>query len=132
MIFIDSSIYINWLRRRADLPGELATWIRTEQLACCGVVRTEVLRGVPDSRQRDQVGEFFDILLDIPTDISCWRQTTALAWELDRQGKVLPTTDLVIAVCAMIAGAELITSDPHFQAVPGLRQRIDLPPALRR
>jgi predicted nucleic acid-binding protein len=127
MIFIDSSIYINWLKRRADLTGELATWIRTGQLACCGVVRTEVLRGIPDKRQRDRIGEFFDILLDIPTDISCWRRTTALAWELDRQSKVLPPTDLVIAVCAMTAGAELITSDPHFQVIPGLRQRIDLP-----
>lgn len=127
MIFIDSSIYIDWLRRRADLPAELAPWIRTEQLACCGVVRAEVLRGIPDKRQRDRVGEFFDVLLDIPTGLSCWRRTAVLAWELDRRGKVLPTTDLVIAVCAMTADAELITSDPHFRAVPGLRHRVDLP-----
>jgi hypothetical protein len=27
----------------------------------------------------------------------------------------------------MAVGAELITSDPRFQAIPGLRQRADLP-----
>ena len=127
MIFVDSSIYINRLRRRADLASELAPWIRTEQLACCGIIRTEVLRGIPDKRQRDRVGEFFDVLLDVQTDAICWRRTATLAWELDRRGKVLPATDLVIAVCAMAVDAELITSDPHFQAIPGLRQRADLP-----
>jgi predicted nucleic acid-binding protein len=47
--------------------------------------------------------------------------TRILAWELDRQGDVLPLTDLVIASCALRIDAAVLTLDHHFALVPGLR-----------
>lgn len=44
-----------------------------------------------------------------------------------RQGSVLPLTDLAIAVCALRAEALLITTDPHFEAIPGLVCQSHLP-----
>jgi len=43
-----------------------------------------------------------------------------IAVELKRQGTPIPTNDIWIAAQAMEYGAELITSDQHFQRVPGL------------
>jgi predicted nucleic acid-binding protein len=45
---------------------------------------------------------------------------------LDRQGRVLPVSDLIIASCAKRARATVITEDPHFQQIPGLKTRTDL------
>jgi predicted nucleic acid-binding protein len=49
-----------------------------------------------------------------------------LAWELDREGEVLPLTDVAIAACAKRVGATVITTDLHFAKVPGLKVRAEL------
>jgi len=43
-----------------------------------------------------------------------------LAWRLDRNGTVLPLTEVSIAACSMRIGAKLITTDDHFSKVSGL------------
>ena len=48
-------------------------------------------------------------------DHRAWQETEDLAWRLDRTGNILPLTDLMIAVCAFQAGAELLTRDHHFK-----------------
>ena len=55
-----------------------------------------------------------------PMDHRAWRETEELAWRLDRVGKVLPLTDLIIAVCALRTGAEVLTRDHHFEMIPEL------------
>jgi predicted nucleic acid-binding protein len=53
-------------------------------------------------------------------DFRAWRETESLAWRLDRAGTILPSTDLIIAVCALRAGAEMLTLDHHFEMIPRL------------
>ncbi len=43
------------------------------------------------------------------------------AWALDREGCILPVTDLLIGSCAKRVGATIITEDPHFSRIPGLK-----------
>ena len=57
------------------------------------------------------------------TRYSGWREAADLAWKLDRMGKILPSTDLVIAVTAISVGATVISVDRHFWEVPGLECR---------
>jgi tRNA(fMet)-specific endonuclease VapC len=52
--------------------------------------------------------------------------------ELRRRGTPIPTNDLWIAACCLATDAALLTSDPHFERVDGLRvMRLDYPPARR-
>ena len=64
---------------------------------------------------------------EIVTDNRLWAQAGATLRELDRQGRVLPLTDVVIAGCARRIGAVVLTRDRHFKQVPGLIT-IDQPP----
>lgn len=43
-----------------------------------------------------------------------------IAYQLRKQGTPIPTNDIWIAAQAMEHGAEIITSDEHFEKVPGL------------
>jgi hypothetical protein len=45
MILVDSCLSIRWLRARADIFDVLGDPLRRGDLATCGVVRAEVLRG---------------------------------------------------------------------------------------
>ncbi len=126
MILIDSTVYIDWLRHRADLGGTLGPLINARALATCGIVRTEVVRGILNLKQKARLEELFDLLEEVPTDHEVWREAGDLAWELDRKGLILPLTDIVIAICAMRIGATVITRDKHFARIPKLKVRQDV------
>ncbi|PYV18193.1 MAG: hypothetical protein DMG07_04435 [Acidobacteria bacterium] len=123
MILVDSTIYIDWLRGRVEPLGVLEPWVQTHSAFTCGVIRAEVVRGVLDAHQKIRTHELFDLLQDIPTDARLWVEASELAWTLDRQGVVIPLTDVVIAACARRAAATVITTDKHFSRIPGLSVR---------
>lgn len=50
-----------------------------------------------------------------------WQRASSLAWSLDRLGKVMQVTDLLIAACALEAEAAVLTCDSDFAGVPGWR-----------
>ncbi|HEY9595286.1 MAG TPA: PIN domain-containing protein [Spirochaetia bacterium] len=120
MFLVDSTLYIDLLRAKRDPVEVLRPWLLHEEIICCGVIRCEVLRGIVNKRVHERMCELFDALGPIDIDAPMWEETAHLAWALDRRGKVLPLTDLLIAGCALRVGATVISSDEHFKEVPGL------------
>jgi predicted nucleic acid-binding protein len=119
-MLVDSTIYIDLLRRGEDIPFVLRAFLLSGQLFVCGVIRAEVLRGIRAVEMRSELTELFDLMVEIPTDAHLWRKVTDLAWKLDRRGTILPLTDLVIASCALVVDTSVVTTDPHFSHIPGL------------
>lgn len=114
------------MRQGRNPVALLAATFATGELLSCGIVRIEVLRGVIKPKVKAELNHFFDIVPEIPLAAGLLREAAELAWTLDRQGRVLPVSDIIIATCANRAGATLITEDAHFQKIPGLRIRADL------
>ena len=121
MVLVDSSIYVHLLRAGSDPVAQLAERFEVTELVACDVVRCELLRGIIRPKERADLTMFFDLLVHLTMDHRAWQETEDLAWRLDRTGNILPLTDLMIAVCAFRAGAELLTRDPHFKMIPRLR-----------
>jgi predicted nucleic acid-binding protein len=121
VVLVDSSYFIRHFRERIDPFMELAARSDAWELATCGMVKLEVCRGlrVPGVRHRYEAA--FGEMLYAPTNFSTWERAARLAYELDRDGKTLPASDLVIAACALAINAPILTFDRHFQLVPGLR-----------
>ncbi len=104
----------------------LAPQVTAGELLNCGIVRVEVLRGVLKLRVKTELTHFFNIVPEVPLTATLLNNAANLAWSLDRQGKILPVTDIIIAACAQLAKAELITEDLHFQKIPNLKVRAEL------
>lgn len=68
----------------------------------------------------------FSLMHEVPLDGDLWTETAELAWLLGRQEIVLPLTDVAIAACSRRAGETLITTDRHFEMIPGLRIRASI------
>lgn len=119
-VLIDSNVYIKLLRAGRDPARELTRRYATIDLATCGMVRLEVFRGVKHPKLYDRLSGFFDVMLNVPTNNSLWEEAAELGWKLDRQGKVIPGPDILIAACALRLGAIVFTYDRHFDVVPGL------------
>ncbi|MGI8819528.1 MAG: PIN domain-containing protein [Chthoniobacterales bacterium] len=120
MVLVDSSIYIQLIRDGKDPVQTLGEAFDPTEIVACSVVRCEVLRGMIRPKAKAHLAAFFDLLIHVPTDHRIWAETEDLAWQLDRKGRLLPLTDLVIAVCALRIGAAVLTLDRHFEAVPRL------------
>ena len=125
-MLVDSIIYIDLLRRGEDVPFLLRPFLLSGELFSCGVIRAEVLRGIRTIEMRNELSNLFDLMADVPTDASIWGKVTDLAWKLDRRGAVLPLTDIVIACCALVVDTIVVTTDPHFSQISGLKVKRSL------
>ena len=86
-----------------------------------GAIVMEVCRGLRAPTVLERFQDRFNVMIFLPTTNVVWKRATQLAWTLDRKGAVLPIPDLIIAACALQAGATVLTADNHFQIIPGLR-----------
>jgi len=127
LLLPDSSFYIRLTRMRRDpfavLSGRLDDW----ELAICGIVRAEVLRGHIQTSVRDRFNDAFSLMAPLEMTVRVWRRTANLAWGLDQGGCVLGLPDLAIAACALEYGAVVWTFDQHFDLIPGLTVLNELP-----
>lgn len=119
-VLVDSSFYIERLRTGLDPFEELGAWADECDFFTCGVVVTEVLRGVKERKAHDRMAEVFGCMLYVPTLNSTWEHVARLAWQLDRAGQRMQVTDLVIATCALEVDAAVLTFDSDFKRVPRL------------
>lgn len=126
MLLIDSTKYVSWMRAGLNPVSVLSEHLRTRALISCGIVRIEVLRGMVKPAAKRQLGELFDTIPEIPLDGAIISDAVETAWHLDRSGRVLPLSDLLIAACARRAGATVISDDSHFRLVPDLSTRAEL------
>lgn len=120
VVLVDSSVWIHLMRTGQDPVRELVSRARTLDLATCGMVRLEVLRGIVRRPVREAVEAFMNVMIYAPTDNRIWEAATEDAWQLGRQGITLPAQDFVIAACARRIEAAVLTFDAHFLDIPGL------------
>jgi predicted nucleic acid-binding protein len=128
-ILVDSNVFIDLLNRRKDPIQTIGKWAEEQwrDLAICGMVRLEVMRGMKMGHNRDRLSQFMNVMVNVPSDNRLWTEATDLAWTLDRKGIVIPGTDAIIAATAMRIGAAVLTSDAHFSRIEGLQ--VIAPPA---
>ena len=122
-VLVDSNVYIDLLRVRKDVVATLYDWaeVRDRNLAICGMIRVEVLRGLKSLKAFQSISSLMDVMINVPSDNRLWSEATDLAWSLDRKGIVIPGPDAVIAASALRSGAAVMTSDAHFSKIEGLR-----------
>jgi predicted nucleic acid-binding protein len=120
-VLADSSYYITLMRNKRDPLQALAASAAQRDLAICGVVRCEVGRALKHENTLKRFQNCWDVMINVPTDNRLWAEVEKMVWMLDREGNVLPLTDVIIACCALRLNAVVLTFDRDFLRVPGLR-----------
>lgn len=119
-VLVDSCVFITLLKTGRDPGRELLGRIDSTDLATCGMVRLEVIRGLATPRARQGMDAFFDVMQNIRTDNNLWEDACELGRKVTRKGNNMPAQDIIIAACALRVGAAVFTYDRHFDAIPGL------------
>ena len=80
IVLVDSCVYIDLLRHGKDPVLSLTDEAMSVDLAVCGIVRLEVLRGIRNANVRAAMDEFMETMLEIPANRAFWDQAVALSW----------------------------------------------------
>jgi predicted nucleic acid-binding protein len=126
MVLPDTSIWIAYLRTGAEaITRELNLALDRREVLACGPVVAELVAGARPSDRPALLAS----MAGLPwaeLDHHAWQTVGLLAAELRDRGQRLPLTDLEIAIAALASGAELWTSDRHFERLSPLLDGLDL------
>lgn len=122
-ILLDTNAYSDLARGHSTIADRVR---RAEAVVFSSVVAGELLGGFRrGTRLHENLADLERFLRQpqvhmLPVTWATADQYGRIYAELRRRGKPIPTNDMWIAAHAMEAGAELLSSDPHFQQVEGL------------
>lgn len=118
----DSSAWIDYFRSpESPIGREVASLIASNEMAVVGIVMAEVLQGARSPAEFDFLRTRLDTLRFLDDDKDIWVMAGQLANGLRNQGRTIPLSDVTIAAVAMQHDEPVLTTDTHFEFVPGLR-----------
>ncbi|TXH67415.1 MAG: PIN domain nuclease [Thiothrix sp.] len=120
MILVDTSVWIDFFAGR-NLPQVqvLEYLIQTDaDLALCGIILTEILQGISNDKQHQQVRDYLEPLLRLEITEAIWLEAAELYRNLRKQGiTIRKTNDCIIAATALHYKARLLHNDRDFEAI---------------
>lgn len=120
MFLIDSSVWIEYLRPKGSskIKDKIKELLGLGVVAVSGIIVVEILRGAKNNKDFDNLRHAFLSLPQIPIDEEVIKRASKWGYEMDRKGKVVPTTDLLIASAAY-KKARLLHVDRDFKIIAG-------------
>lgn len=122
-IMLDTSAYVGFKRNIAEAVEII---VKAEMIVFSPVVVGELMFGFRNGTRFKENMDDLDRFLDheavdlLPIGKITSDRYSRIAAKLRQQGTPIPTNDIWIAAQAMEQGAELITSDRHFDKISGL------------
>lgn len=119
-ILLDTSVWIDYLRKRESKhKDKVDHLIGTGQVATCGMVYLELMRGI--SVPAEHVAQILAELPDLPMGRPVYLLAGEISGRLQRKGIQVTIPDVLIAATAIEAGVKLFTYDKDFENIPGLK-----------
>ena len=122
-LLLDTSAYVNF---KCNINEVVEIVVKAQLILFSPIVLGELMFGFRNGSKykenMDDLNQFLDhdvVKLAQIGEMTADRYSR-IATQLKRQGTPIPTNDIWIAAQTMEQGAELITSDQHFEAVKGL------------
>ena len=118
MFLIDSSAWIEYLRLKGSrkVKERIRDILQKEQAISCGVVIVEILRGAKNEKDFQSLYNSLTSLPRIPIDDPVIERAAKWGFILERKGKIVSTTDLLIAAAAY-GKARLLHVDSDFELI---------------
>ena len=115
MVLVDSSVWIEAMRRQGDLLCKVAlrALLDEYEAVTCSPVLLEVLGGAR-KEERKAMQEDFSVVPHIQAGPKDWATATEYAWKLRDRGHSLPWNDVLIGTMALRRQLRTYSTDKHF------------------
>ena len=112
MILVDTNVIIDFWNKPND---ESAKIFENNEIATCGVIKTELLRGSNSEEQFSQMEEALNDFIYLPFSEKDWISLSKQFIALKQNGLAVPFQDAMITYLAIKHNCELWTNDKHFK-----------------
>jgi len=120
---VDTSVWIDFLRGAPSIKLALEKLIARDEIFTAGPILYELLQGVRLPEEKKQVKEALLSTNYLEITSNDWEEAALLSSTLRAQGITLPTTNILIGHLAKARNLEVISFDPHFDQIPGIKHR---------
>ena len=129
MKLIDSSAWVEFLRRKGDLKVKhiVARLLEAEQAAYTCPIRFELLSGARSGEESD-LEQALALSHHFPFQQDDWGQAARLERQFRARGLIVPRNDLFVATVAIRTGLVVLCRDAHFgaaQKIAGERLKVE-------
>ena len=118
MYLIDSSAWVEYFRAKGSekVKSRVREILQREEAAACGIIIVEILRGARNEKEFQALSDSLTSLPQIPLDEEVVSRASRWGFSLDRKGKTVSTTDLLIASAAY-PHSRLLHADSDFEII---------------
>ena len=122
MILVDTSSWIHFLRPDGDrqVRKNVEAALASGEACWCEMVQLELWNGARGDRERKVLRDFSRALPELPITGEVWQTAFKLAQRARRRGITVPSTDILIAACALHHGASVEVADKDFELLEGV------------
>ena len=117
MTLVDTSAWIDFFRGKEPMASAVEQYLAENQVALCGPIYTELMRGFRSKKERDLVMPLMQGCRFLSQPDRLWEDAGNCGFLLKRGGKTIKTMDLLIACYAMAHSIPILTSDGDFSLI---------------
>jgi predicted nucleic acid-binding protein len=118
MKLVDTSSWVEYLRDRESEAGDkVETLVLSGEAAWCDITLVELWHGVRGAKEKRELADMENEIERVSVDAAVWRFASKLALCCREKGITVPTSDIVIAACAITHKLELEHCDTHFDDI---------------
>jgi len=117
-VLVDTCIWSQVLRHKSpdrDLSQKLQELIRTARIAIIGPIRQELLSGISQSKQFNELKETLSCFEDIPLNTEHYEKAAEFCNICRRKGVQGSTIDFLICAVAIMENLVIFTVDKDFE-----------------
>ena len=112
MILVDTNVIIDFWDKPTE---EVKNILEENDIAICGIIKTELLRGSNSEKQFSQMEEALNDFTYLSFSEKDWISLARQFITLKKNGLVVPFQDAMIAYIAIKNNCEVWTNDKHFK-----------------
>jgi len=120
MILVDTSVWIDFFRGHNTIQVNLleSALNANENICICGVILTEVLQGIRDDNQFNQVQLYFNNFIFLPMEYDTYLKSAEIYRTLRKTGiTIRKPVDCMIAATCLENDAFLLHNDKDFDYI---------------
>lgn len=123
MILVDSNVFIEFWKNPLDNQKKVFLY---NEIAICGVIKSELLRGTSSEKQFREVFNALDCFNYLFFEESDWSELAKLFVDFRKNGISIPFQDGMIAYLAIKNNCKLWTNDKHFKLIQIVKPELQI------
>jgi predicted nucleic acid-binding protein len=126
MTLVDTSSWIHYLRRdgEAEMKEKVRSLLLDGAAVLCPVVIAELWMGAGSKKDQDDLTDLSAVLRCLPMSEEVWDCSFRIARICRAKETPVPSSDLMIASCAISHGVKTLAKDKHFETLEGYRNLV--------